>query len=69
MLAPSIITAAYFGTPEPGPRIALCGCSAVAFDQMLVFFSTTCASRALAIWMAWERRSTAEGLQRIRELH
>ncbi len=69
MLDPAIITAAYFGDPDPASRIALCGRSAMAFDEMCAIFSTTCASSGLAVWMAWEGRTVAEALQRIRELN
>ena len=69
MLESTIITAAYLGNPEPAPRISACGRSAVAFDEMVAAFSCACASPGLALWMAWERRTNAEALQRIRELH
>lgn len=69
MLDSATITAAYLGDPEAAPRRARCGTSAASFDAMLAKFTASCASPALALWMAWEERSADEAALRLRELH
>lgn len=69
MLDAGIIAATYFGEPDPVHRRAMCGRSAVEFEEVHSVLLSGCAAPAVATWLAWEHRSLAEAQQRIRELN
>lgn len=69
MLDSEIITATFFGDPDPVHRRAMCGRSAVEFDHIYSVLVAGCAAAEVATWIAWEQRTADEALQRFREFH